>query len=166
MRAFVAAISGVLFALGLGLSGMTDPRNVAAFLDVFGAWSPALAFVMGGALAVYASAFRFAKKRGEPILDGKLHLPSERRITGRLVAGALLFGVGWGLSGYCPGPAIVSIGAFSLSTAGLLAFTAAMVSSAWIVRAVERSLARRSERRRSEAQEVGLRTRERAGAHV
>jgi uncharacterized membrane protein YedE/YeeE len=136
MRALVAVISGLLFAVGLGISGMTDPANVAGFLDVGGAWKPALAFVMGGALAVYAIAYRLVRR---PLLDEKLHLPTEQRVTGRLVLGSLIFGAGWGFSGYCPGPALVSLGAVSISGAGLFAFVAAMLVGAWVVRGIEKA---------------------------
>jgi uncharacterized membrane protein YedE/YeeE len=102
---------GLVFGLGLMLSGMTDPGKVIGFLDLFGAWDPSLALVMGGAVVVGLIAFAFAKRRTTTFLGGALHLPDSRDIDLRLVGGSLLFGAGWGLAGFCPGPAIVSLGA-------------------------------------------------------
>ena len=101
---------GLVFGIGLILSGMTDPGKVLGFLDLFGAWDPSLAFVMGGAILVGVFAFALAKKRTTTFLGGALILPGSRDIDKRLVAGSLLFGVGWGLAGFCPGPALVSLG--------------------------------------------------------
>ena len=105
----VAAIAGALFALGLVLAGMTDPARVVAFLDVRGAWDPTLAFVMGGAILVHAPIVRLVRARRAPIFDTRFHWPTRTRIDLQLVLGAALFGVGWGLSGYCPGPALVAV---------------------------------------------------------
>lgn len=102
---------GLLFGLGLILSGMTDPGKVLGFLDLFGAWDPSLAFVMGGAILVGVGAFAVAKRRTTSFLGGAMHLPQRRDIDRRLVVGSLTFGVGWGLAGFCPGPALVSLGA-------------------------------------------------------
>lgn len=118
-----AFVSGVLFAAGLALSGMTDPAKVIGFLDVGGDWQPALAFVMGGALAVYAVAYRVALARGV-----KLHLAPESKIDAKLLTGAVIFGAGWGLVGYCPGPALVSLGA------GSAALTGSMLAASWLTR--------------------------------
>ena len=101
---------GLLFGIGLILSGMTDPGKVIGFLDLTGAWDPSLALVMGGAILVGVFAFALAKKRTTTFLGGALQLPSSNAIDKRLLAGSLLFGVGWGLAGFCPGPAIVSLG--------------------------------------------------------
>ena len=100
---------GLLFGAGLLLSGMTDPGKVQGFLDIFGAWDPSLALVMGGAVLVGFFAFAFAKKRTTTFLGGALRLPTASQIDRRLVIGALLFGAGWGLAGFCPGPALVSL---------------------------------------------------------
>jgi uncharacterized membrane protein YedE/YeeE len=100
---------GLLFGLGLMLSGMTDPNKVIGFLDLFGAWDPSLAFVMGGAIAVGFFAFAIAKKRTTNFLGGALHLPKATQIDHHLMIGNLMFGAGWGLSGFCPGPALVSM---------------------------------------------------------
>lgn len=116
---------GLLFGLGLLLSGMTDPGKVLGFLDLAGLWDPSLAFVMGGAIAVGLFAFALARKRTEALLGGAMHLPKSGEIDRKLVAGSVIFGVGWGLAGFCPGPALVS------SAAGYtqaLLFTAAMLA--------------------------------------
>jgi uncharacterized protein len=100
---------GLVFGWGLLLSGMTDPGKVQGFLDLFGPWDPSLALVMGGAIAVGVLAFALAQKRTTTFLGGALHVPGRRDIDPPLVAGALIFGVGWGLAGFCPGPAIVAM---------------------------------------------------------
>ena len=110
MRGLVAFASGLLFGAGLLVGGMTDPAKVIGFLDVFGAWDPSLAFVMGGAIFVGVFAFAAAKKRTATMLGGALQLPASRDIDRRLVLGSLVFGIGWGLAGFCPGPAIVALG--------------------------------------------------------
>ena len=101
---------GLIFGIGLILSGMTDPAKVIGFLDLFGAWDPSLALVMGGAILVGLFAFALAKKRTTTFLGDALQLPSSRDIDKRLLLGGLTFGVGWGLAGFCPGPALVSLG--------------------------------------------------------
>ena len=101
---------GLVFGVGLILSGMTDPGKVLGFLDLFGAWDPSLALVMGGAILVGLGAFAVAKKRSTTFLGGALQLPTSNSIDKRLVLGGLLFGAGWGLAGFCPGPALVSLG--------------------------------------------------------
>ncbi len=99
---------GVLFALGLGVSGMTLPTKVIGFLDLAGDWDPSLAFVMIGAIGVYSAAFRFIVQRNKPVYGERFRVPTRRDITPRLVGGATVFGVGWGLAGICPGPGIVT----------------------------------------------------------
>lgn len=113
MRAQVLAafVAGVVFAVGLAVGGMTDPANVVAFLDVTGAWDPALALVMGGAIGVHALAYVVQRRWSRPLLADRWQVPSRRDLDAKLVGGAALFGVGWGLSGYCPGPALASLGA-------------------------------------------------------
>lgn len=113
---------GLLFGVGLLLSGMTDPGKVQGFLDLFGAWDPSLALVMGGAVLVGFFAFTFAKKRTSTFLGGALRLPTASQIDKRLVIGALLFGAGWGLAGFCPGPALVSLAAGEGKAAFFVAF--------------------------------------------
>ena len=115
---------GLLFGLGLLLSGMTDPGKVLGFLDLFGQWDPSLAFVMGGAIVVGFFAFTVAKTRTTNFLGGALSLPKSNVIDKRLVIGSLLFGAGWGLAGFCPGPALVSLAAGQEKA---LIFVAAMV---------------------------------------
>ncbi len=102
-------LAGLLFGLGLILSGMTDPGKVLGFLDLFGLWDPSLALVMGGAILVGLVAFTLAKKRSQSILGSAMQLPTNQQIDQRLVLGSLLFGAGWGLAGFCPGPALVSM---------------------------------------------------------
>jgi uncharacterized membrane protein YedE/YeeE len=109
MSALAALLAGLLFGLGLIVSGMANPAKVLAFLDISGNWDPSLAFVMAGALLAGAIAFRYAGKRQRTLLGGPLSLPTSRDVDRRLVLGSLAFGVGWGLAGYCPGPAIASL---------------------------------------------------------
>jgi len=108
-RMLVALISGALFGIGLAVSGMADPAKVIGFLDVAGEWDPTLAFVMGGAVIVTLVSFRFVLSRKRPVLDEGFSVPERTDVDGRLVGGAALFGVGWGLSGFCPGPAVVAL---------------------------------------------------------
>lgn len=110
LRLPAAWLIGLLFGLGLALSRMSDPRVVLGFLDVAGTFDPTLLFVLAGAVGVTAIAFRFVLRRERPVLDERFHLPMSRAIDHRLVLGAALFGVGWGLAGYCPGPALVALG--------------------------------------------------------
>jgi uncharacterized membrane protein YedE/YeeE len=124
MKVAIDFAAGLLFGLGLLLSGMTDPGKVIAFLDVAGPWDPSLAFVMAGAIAVGVFAFAIAKKRNKDFLGGAMNLPKNKQIDRRLVLGALLFGVGWGVAGFCPGPALVSMAAGHLKA---LVFVCAMV---------------------------------------
>ena len=113
---------GLLFGLGLILSGMTDPGKVIGFLDLAGLWDPSLALVMGGAIAVGFFAFAIAKKRTVNFLGGALHLPKSNQIDKPLVIGAMLFGAGWGLAGFCPGPGLVSLAAGNAKGAFFVAF--------------------------------------------
>lgn len=108
-RLISALIAGALFGVGLVISRMSDPRVVLGFLDVTGAFNPALLFVLGGAVGVTALLFRFVLKQPKPLLDSSFHLPTNRSIDARLLIGASIFGVGWGLAGYCPGPALVAL---------------------------------------------------------
>ncbi len=111
MHTLGAFVAGLIFGLGLMVSGMTDPSKVIGFLDLAGRWDPSLAFVMVGAIVVSAIGYAVARKRTVSFLGGAMHLPAERQIDRRLVLGSLAFGTGWGLVGFCPGPAIVSLGA-------------------------------------------------------
>ena len=107
---FTALLAGVVFGIGLTLSGMTQPAKVIGFLDLFGNWDPSLAFVMGGAVIVHALTRPLVLRRTQPIAAASFRLPNLTAIDGRLVAGASLFGLGWGLVGICPGPGIVGLG--------------------------------------------------------
>ena len=113
---------GLLFGMGLILSGMTDPGKVIGFLDLFGTWDPSLALVMGGAIGVGFFAFALAKKRTANFFGGALHLPKSNDIDKPLVIGAMLFGAGWGLAGFCPGPALVSLAAGQPKAAVFIVF--------------------------------------------
>ena len=132
---------GLLFGWGLLISGMTDPGKVIGFLDLAGAWDPSLALVMGGAIAVGFFAFGAAKKRTLNFFGGALHLPTSRDIDKRLVLGSLLFGAGWGLAGFCPGPGIVSMAAGQPKAAVFVAaMIAGMVVFEWLDRLGRRAL--------------------------
>lgn len=118
-------LSGLLFGAGLTISGMTDPQRVRGFLDVFGEWDPTLAFVMGGAVMVMAVAWRIQSRMAAPIFGKKFSLPDRKDFDGRLIVGSVLFGIGWGVAGLCPGPAVASL---ALSPASALPFVAAMLA--------------------------------------
>lgn len=122
-----AVLSGILFGLGLAVSGMVNPAKVLAFLDVAGDWDPTLAFVMAGALAVTAPAFRVVLKRSEPWFAPRFALPTKTNLEPRLVLGAALFGIGWGLAGLCPGPAVTDL---VTARGTVLLFVAAMLAGA------------------------------------
>jgi uncharacterized membrane protein YedE/YeeE len=111
MNAIGAFAAGLIFGVGLIISGMTDPSTIIGFLDLAGAWDPSLAFVMGGAILVGFVAFRLARRRTATVLGGAMTIPNMRQIDRRLVLGSVTFGIGWGLAGYCPGPAVVALGA-------------------------------------------------------
>lgn len=110
MQTLVAGLCGIVFGVGLAVSGMTNPAKVLAFLDVFGRWDPTLAFVMAGAVAVSAVGFASARRRERAWLGSAFGIPTRRDLDARLLGGAALFGVGWGLVGLCPGPALASLG--------------------------------------------------------
>ncbi|CAM4177183.1 DUF6691 family protein [Paracidovorax anthurii] len=137
---FVALGVGLLFGLGLIVSGMADPAKVLGFLDVAGPWDPSLAFVMGGAVGVGLVAFAVARRRARTLRGTPLHLPAARGVDARLLGGALLFGIGWGLAGFCPGPALVALG---MGERGALVFVAAMVAGMALFEGLERLRPRR-----------------------
>ena len=140
MHIVTALIAGLLFGAGLILSGMSNPANVLAFLDVGGTWDPSLLFVMLGAILVAALAFRFARARVRPLFGERIHLPGAGRIDLRLVLGSTVFGIGWGLVGYCPGPALTSLAVGGRST---LLFVASMVAGMALFEVIERIRAHR-----------------------
>jgi uncharacterized protein len=111
LRYLVSLICGLLFGAGLALSGMTRPLKVLGFLDVAGKWDPSLIFVLGGAVIVATVAFRFILQRKAPLLAPSFDLPTTKKVDRKLIVGALIFGVGWGIAGYCPGPAIALLAA-------------------------------------------------------
>jgi len=125
-RNLAALLVGLLFGLGLLLSGMTDPAKIQNFLDLSGLWDPSLLLVMGGAIAVAAPAFAIAKRRTRSLLDAPMQLPANQQIDRPLILGSLAFGAGWGLAGFCPGPALVSAAAGHVPA---WIFVAAMVAS-------------------------------------
>jgi uncharacterized membrane protein YedE/YeeE len=130
MKALLTSFfSGVVFALGLGISGMTRPIKVIGFLDFFGSWDPSLAFVMLGAIGVYFVAHRLSRRMPAPMLAASFTLPSRNDLDGRLIAGAAIFGAGWGLGGFCPGPAITSLASGAPS---VMIFVAAMAAGTYL----------------------------------
>ncbi len=125
MRYLIALVGGLVFGLGLIASGMTDPAKIKGFLDLVGPWDPSLAFVMGGAIAIGVPAFAIAKHRTTSWSGDRMEIPSSTIIDGRLIAGGVLFGIGWGIGGFCPGPALVALG-YGLGAAWI--FVAAMLA--------------------------------------
>ncbi|KVN26431.1 DUF6691 family protein [Burkholderia stagnalis] len=135
MATWCAFIAGLVFGGGLVVSGMANPRKVLGFLDLAGSWDPSLAFVMAGATGVGVLAFAWARRRTQSWLGLPMQLPTARAVTVRLVAGSAAFGAGWGLAGFCPGPAIVSIGFGSAKGIGfVVAMLAGMAAFEWIER--------------------------------
>ena len=134
----VAFGAGSLFAVGLAISGMTKPSKVVGFLDIAGAWDPSLAFVMIGAIAVHFLAQRLIRRRAFPVFDTKFHLPTRKDIDVRLLLGAALFGVGWGLGGFCPGPALVTAAGGAM---GALVFVGAMTAGMLFEHGIARTIA-------------------------
>ena len=132
-RTLTALLAGLIFGIGLALAGMTDPANVIGFLDFAGDWNPSLLFVMGGAVIVALIGFQRILRHKRPMFDVQFHLPHSIHIDRPLIIGAAAFGIGWGLSGYCPGPAIAS-----LSAAGwpLLVFLIASLAGAFIAQKI------------------------------
>ncbi len=135
MNILAALLSGLVFGIGLIVSGMANPAKVLGFLDLAGQWDPSLAFVMGGAIAVGVVAFAVAKRRTVSLLGQEMKLPSSRDIDRRLVGGSVLFGVGWGIAGFCPGPALVALGLVELKA---VAFVAAMLVGMGLFEFIER----------------------------
>ena len=124
MKILSALLSGIIFGAGLAASGMTSTQKVLGFLDIFGQWQADLLFVMVSALLVTIVSFRFVLGRSKPVFDTKFHLPTSSSLDFRLIGGAVIFGLGWGIYGYCPGPAIAALSYFQLDS---LLFIAAMI---------------------------------------
>lgn len=122
---------GVLFGIGLVVSGMSDPAKVLNFLDLFGTWDPSLAFVMGGAVITAFIGYRLVLKRPRPIAAEAFHLPAKTEIDSKIVVGPAIFGIGWGLGGFCPGPALTAV---ALGAAGTYAFLPMMFVGMWLAR--------------------------------
>ncbi len=130
-RMAYALLAGLLFGLGLAVSGMTDPDKVLNFLDSTGRWDPSLALVMLGALAVATPGTAWARRRGRARCGDPLQLPSNTRIDARLLLGSVVFGIGWGIAGYCPGPAVANLARLTLEP---VAFIAALLAGSWLAR--------------------------------
>ena len=128
-----ALVSGALFGVGLSMSGMVNADRVLGFLDVFGSWDPTLMFVLGGAVMTTLALFPLIRRAGKPVLDACFHLPASTQVDRRLVFGSAIFGIGWGLAGYCPGPALAGLGV--LSTEALI-FVPAMLAGMLLARRV------------------------------
>jgi len=135
MQIVTALLVGILFGIGLIVSGMTDPAKVIGFLDLAGNWDPSLAFVMGGAILVGVFAFGVARKRARSLLGAPMRLPTATNIDRRLVLGSLAFGAGWGLAGYCPGPALASLASGSEKP---MIFTLAMLAGMALFEVLDR----------------------------
>jgi len=131
MKWLTLFLSGLLFALGLGIAGMTQPQKIIDFLDISGNWDPSLIFVMGGAVSINMLLYRLTRRRPCPLYSGRFTTPRHRKINSRLLVGAAIFGSGWGLAGYCPGPALVSAAS---GTVPVLVFIIAMLAGMGLFR--------------------------------
>lgn len=140
MNVLIQYAIGLLFGLGLVVSGMANPAKVLNFLDLFGSWDASLALVMGGAVLVTYAGYRLAWRRPHPMLAERFDLPDTTMIDRRLLIGSAIFGLGWGLAGYCPGPALVGL---ALAAPGTLAFIPAMLAGMWLARGLAMPSARR-----------------------
>lgn len=136
-KSLISFTVGILFALGLGISGMTQPQKVIGFLNIFGSWDASLFFVMAGAVGFHLFTYKLIRKRQTPIFDGKWHIPTNKEISLRLILGSVLFGAGWGLGGYCPGPAITSIAAGHSQT---ILFITSMLAGMFLFKVAEKTL--------------------------
>lgn len=140
-RVLSALLAGSLFGVGLALSGMTAPRKIIAFLDVGGRWDPALALVMIGAVAVFSLAYRWSRRLAHPLAGPAFSTLPRGRIEPRLIVGSVVFGVGWGVAGFCPGPALVSL---ATGTLQVIVFCLAMFAGFWLTKRVDARIQRRS----------------------
>lgn len=139
-RTIMAGLIGLVFGTGIALSGMANPAKVLNFFDIAGSWDPSLAFVMGGALIVTAIGYFFVLRRVRPVYEAKFHLPTNRRLDVPLVAGSAVFGIGWGISGFCPGGAIPALGFGEVSA---WAFVGSMLVGIFAARSVRLALQQR-----------------------
>ncbi|WP_332823889.1 YeeE/YedE family protein [Ramlibacter sp.] len=135
MAIFFSLLAGAVFGIGLIVSGMADPAKVLGFLDLAGAWDPSLAFVMGGAVLVGTLAFAFARKRTVSLLGLQMRMPAATQLDKRLVGGSLMFGIGWGIAGFCPGPALVALG---MGEQKALVFVVAMLAGMAVFELLDR----------------------------
>lgn len=142
----LALLTGLVFGTGIALSGMINPAKVLNFFDIAGTWDPSLAFVMGGALAVTAIGYRFVLKSPQPLFDRQFHLPTRKDVDLPLIAGSAVFGIGWGIAGFCPGGSIPALG---LMQADAVIFVAAMIAGIAITRLARQLAARSTEPRRA-----------------
>ncbi|MBE7734568.1 YeeE/YedE family protein [Devosia faecipullorum] len=140
-RIVLAGFIGLIFGTGIALSGMANPAKVLNFFDIAGAWDPSLLLVMGAALVVTAIGYFFVLKRDKPVLEAKFHLPTSRKIDLPLVAGSAIFGIGWGISGFCPGGAIPALG---LGEASAWAFVGSMLAGIFAARTFRQALEQRA----------------------
>jgi uncharacterized membrane protein YedE/YeeE len=134
MHLILVYLIGVVFGTGIVISGMANPAKVINFFDVAGSWDPSLAFVMGGALIVAAIGYRLVLGRGRPLFEGKFNLPTARNLDARLIGGSAVFGIGWGIAGFCPGGALPALGTGRVE---VIAFTAAMLAGIFAARALQ-----------------------------
>jgi uncharacterized membrane protein YedE/YeeE len=134
MKNLSSLIVGFLFAIGLTVSGMTQPKKVMGFLDFFGAWDPSLLFVMLGAVIFHLITYRLIRKKTTPLLDKNWYVPTKKEITPALIIGSAIFGIGWGLGGFCPGPAMVSLASFELRP---LLFVLSMITGMYLFKKID-----------------------------
>lgn len=136
-NSIAALVVGFVFAIGLGLSGMTQPQKVIGFLDLFGNWDPSLIFVMIGAIVVHFVTFKVIRKRNYPLFSNQWHVPTKKEITPALMTGAFIFGIGWALGGFCPGPAITAMASFEKAP---FVFVISMLVGMFLFRLVDKKL--------------------------
>jgi len=138
MRLLSAFLVGLIFGTGIAISGMINPAKVLNFFDIAGTWDPSLAFVMGGALVTTFLGYRVVLRRDAPLIEARFQLPTARRIDARLIGGAAVFGIGWGIAGFCPGAAVPALGTGRWEVA---LFVAALLAGLWTARTVQDRLA-------------------------
>ncbi|MCE8007503.1 DUF6691 family protein [Aestuariivita sp.] len=141
MRLILSYVIGLVFGLGISISGMANPAKVLNFFDIAGNWDPSLAFVMGGALVVTALGYRFVLRRPAPLIDTAFHLPTRRDLDAPLILGSGVFGIGWGIAGFCPGGALPALGT---GRSEVVIFVAAMLAGIVLAKAVRGALAART----------------------